>query len=58
MWIRDPSFIPLIASIMTHLPQIDPFTKTKGFLRDTTNALQKFKKNKFTDLRAQYVEPG
>ncbi|KAJ8435573.1 hypothetical protein Cgig2_020035 [Carnegiea gigantea] len=50
MWVRDSSFIPLIASIMTHLPQTDPFTKMKEFLRDPKNALQKLNRSKFADL--------
>ncbi|KAJ8419799.1 hypothetical protein Cgig2_030528 [Carnegiea gigantea] len=51
--VRDPSFLPLIASIKSKLPYTDPLTKLKGFLRDTKSALQKLNKNKFANLRAQ-----
>jgi len=53
MWARDPSLLPLIASIKPKLPYTDPTAKLKGFLRDTKSALQKLNKNRFADLRAQ-----
>jgi len=53
MWVRDASFLPLITSIKSKLPNTDPITKMKWFLRDTKSALQKLNKNRYADLRAQ-----
>ena len=52
MWIRDPSFIPLVESNLSKLSHIDPNTRMRRFLRSTKNALQKLNKSKFIDLRA------
>ncbi|KAJ8420159.1 hypothetical protein Cgig2_021594 [Carnegiea gigantea] len=51
MWMRGPSFLPLIASIKSQLTHTDPITKMKGFLKNGRSTLQKPNKNKYADLR-------
>ncbi|KAJ8419763.1 hypothetical protein Cgig2_030065 [Carnegiea gigantea] len=53
MWVRDPSFIPLMASIKSQLSPTDPITKMERFLKNARSALQKLNKNKYTNLRTQ-----
>ncbi|KAJ8429362.1 LOW QUALITY PROTEIN: hypothetical protein Cgig2_033194 [Carnegiea gigantea] len=53
MWIRDPSFLPLVLSSLSILPQTDPFTKMKRFLEDVIKALHKLNKSEFADLKNQ-----
>ena len=53
MWVRDPGFLPLIASINSQLCHTNPVTKPKRFLKEAISTLQKLNKNKFADFRAQ-----
>ncbi|KAJ8444130.1 LOW QUALITY PROTEIN: hypothetical protein Cgig2_029905 [Carnegiea gigantea] len=53
MWIRDPSFLPLMSSITTNLVSHDPSTKLKMLLQNAKTALQKLNKDKYADLKTQ-----
>ena len=53
IWIRDPSFLPLVALIKAQLSPIDPITKLKRFLKTARSALQRLNKNKYVDLKSQ-----
>ncbi|KAJ8427844.1 hypothetical protein Cgig2_017892 [Carnegiea gigantea] len=47
MWIRDPSFLPLMTLLKAQLVSTDPITKLKRFLKTAKIALQKLNKNKY-----------
>ena len=51
MWIRDPSFLPLMTSLKAQFASTDPITKLKRFLKTAKTALQKLNRNKCADLK-------
>jgi len=53
MWIRDPSFLPLVTSIKASLSSTDPITNLKRFLKIARLALHKLNKTKYADLKSQ-----
>jgi len=53
MWVRDPSFFPLVESNLTKSSHKDPQVRLKFFLKNTKAALYSLNKSKFTDLRVQ-----
>ncbi|KAJ8421327.1 hypothetical protein Cgig2_012819 [Carnegiea gigantea] len=53
MWIRDPSFLPLMSSIAEHLHSHNPTTNLKQLLQQAKRVLQKLNKESYADLKAQ-----
>ncbi|KAJ8423588.1 hypothetical protein Cgig2_009242 [Carnegiea gigantea] len=53
MWVRDPSFLPLMSTIAEHLVSHDPNTKLKLLLQHAKIALQKLNKDRYADLKTQ-----
>ncbi|KAJ8434576.1 hypothetical protein Cgig2_008345 [Carnegiea gigantea] len=53
MWIRDPSFLPLMSLIAEHLHSHNPITNLKLLLQQAKRVLQKLNKESYADLKAQ-----
>ncbi|KAJ8426043.1 hypothetical protein Cgig2_021401 [Carnegiea gigantea] len=53
MWVRDPSFLPLMSTIAEHLVSHDPNTKLKLLLQHAKITLQKLNKDRYAHLKTQ-----
>ncbi|KAJ8426887.1 hypothetical protein Cgig2_002735 [Carnegiea gigantea] len=53
MWIRDPSFLPLMSSIAERLHSHNPTINLKLLLQQAKRVLQKLNKESYADLKAQ-----
>jgi len=53
MWVRDPSFLPLMSSISVNLVSHDLSTKLKMLLQHAKITLQKLNKDRYADLKTQ-----